>query len=86
MKAPKLPKCPSHFHEFIDSCLEGRTAAADFGWSTYMMDTILVGQVAERLPGTKLAWNAGTRAFGTAAADAFLARPYHAGWEIPGLA
>ena len=85
MKAPKLLKCPSHFHEFIDSCLEDRTAAADFGWSTYMMDTILIGQVAERLPGTKLAWNVGTRTFGNAAADAFLTRPYRAGWEIPGL-
>lgn len=86
MKAPKLPKCPSHFHEFIDSCLEGRKAAADFGWATHMMDTILVGQIAERLPGAKLTWNAQKRAFGNAAADAFLTRPYRAGWEVPGLA
>ena len=85
MKAPKLEKCPSHFHEFIDSCLAGRKAAADFGWSTYMMDTILVGQIAERLQGTKLNWDAQARKFGNAAADAFLTRPYRAGWEVPGL-
>ena len=51
-----------------------------------MMDTILVGQIAERLPGAKLTWNAQKRAFGNAAADAFLTRTYRAGWEVPGLA
>lgn len=86
MKAPRLPKCPSHFHDFINSCLAGQRAAADFGWSTYMMDTILVGQIAERLPGTRLAWDRTRRAFDLPAANAFLTRPYRAGWEVPGLA
>ena len=86
MEGPQLPAAPTHYHEFVDACLEGRKAAADFDWSTWMMETILAGEIAERVAGTKLAWNAKSRRFDNAAANEFLVRPYRKGWEIPGLA
>jgi len=49
------------------------------------METILAGEISERLPGTKLAWDAKRRVFDCAAANAFLKSSYRKGWEIEGL-
>ena len=85
LEAPALPPAPTHFHEFVDACLEGRKASADFDWSTWMMETILTGEIAERLPGTALSWNARERRFDSAAANAFLTSSYRKGWKVEGL-
>ena len=79
---PEVGPAPTHFHEFIDRCRDGRRAAADFAWSTHMMELILTGTIAERLPGRKLAWNRATQSFGDAAADAFLGSEYRSGWSL----
>ena len=86
MKPLTLPSAPTHFHEFVDGCLEGHRTEADFNWATWLMETVLAGEIAERLPGVKLAWNAKTRQFDQAAANAFLSASYRKGWETPGLA
>ena len=82
MKGPQLPAAPTHYHEFVDACLEGRKASTDFDWTTWMMETILTGEIAERLPGTKLAWDPKRRSFDCAAANAFLKSSYRAGWTL----
>ena len=82
MKAPQLPAVPSHYHEFVDACLEGRKASTDFDWTTWMMETILAGEIAERVSGTKLAWDPKNRVFDCIAANAFLKSSYRKGWEI----
>ena len=79
---PEVGPAPTHFHEFIDRCRDGRKAAADFAWSTHMMELILTGTIAERLPGRKLAWNRAAQSFGDAAADAFLGSEYRSGWSL----
>jgi len=83
---PKLPPAPSHYHEFVNACLEGRAASTDFAWSTYMMETVLAGAAAERVPRVNLAWDPATRRFDNAAANALLGASYRAGWHVPGLA
>ena len=60
-------------------------ASTDFDWTTWMMETILAGEIAERVAGTKLAWDPARRAFDCAAANAFLKSSYRKGWEIEGL-
>ena len=86
VEPPRLPAVPSHYHEYVDCCLAGRTASTDFSWATYMMDAILMAETAERLPsGTRLAWNAATRSFGDAKADGILTTPYRKGWEVKGV-
>ncbi len=82
---PAVGPAPTHYHEFVDCCLEGRRAATDFAWSTYMRECVIVGEIAERVVGTRLAWDAKARRFDNPAANAFLSRPYRKGWEIPGL-
>ena len=85
VNGPQLPPVPTHYHEFVNACLEGRKASTDFDWTTWMMETILAGEIAERVAGTKLAWDPARRAFDCAAANAFLKSSYRKGWEIEGL-
>ncbi len=82
---PDVGDAPTHYHEFIDCCLAGKRAVTDFAWSTCMRECVIAGEIAERVVGTKLAWDAKARRFDSAAANAFLTRPYRKGWEIEGL-
>ena len=85
-EAPDVGKVPTHYHEYVDSCRAGRKATADFSWSTHMMELILTGEIAERLPGRLLKWDRAAGKFaGAPDANAFLTRTYRKGWEIPGL-
>ena len=85
VKVPDVGPAPTHYHEFVDCCLAGKAAATDFAWSTYMRECVIAGEIAERVVGRKIAWDAKRRRFDNAAANSFLARPYRKGWEIDGL-
>jgi predicted dehydrogenase len=82
---PQVPDAPSHYHEFVDCCLACKVASTDFAWSTYMRECVIAGEIAERVTGTKITWDAKARRFDSASANAFLTRPYRKGWEIIGL-
>ena len=85
-EGPEVGPAPTHFHEFVNCCLEGRKACADFSWSTHMMELILTGEIAERLPGRLLKWNGKAGRFDNAPdANNFLSCAYRAGWQTPGL-
>ena len=87
--SPALPAAgdaQNHFDEFALRCLEGGRARSDFSWTTRMMDAVLLGGVAERLPERRHVWNDSSRSFDTAEATAMLKSSYRKGWEIPGLA
>ena len=84
---PKLTACPSHYHEFLNSCLEKKKSSADFSVAAPMVETILLGNVAERMPDTLLNWDAPNMQISNVpAANKFLRRTYRKGWELPGLA
>ncbi|MBO7721622.1 MAG: Gfo/Idh/MocA family oxidoreductase [Kiritimatiellae bacterium] len=85
VKVPDAGKAPTHYHEFVDCCLEGKKASTDFEWSTYMREFVITGEIAERCAGRTLKWNAASRRFGDPVADAFLVRSYRKGWEVPGM-
>ena len=85
IKIPEVGSAPTHYHEFVDCCLAGKAASTDFAWSTYMRECVIAGEIAERVPGAKLTWDAKNRRFDNAAANAFLTRSYRNGWEISGL-
>ena len=82
---PTVGPAPTHYHEFLNCVVRGGKAATDFSWSTYMRECVIAGEIAERVAGTKISWDAVSRRFDNAAANAFLTRPYRKGWEIPGL-
>lgn len=81
-KGPDVGDAPTHYHEYLDRCLDGRKASADFAWSTHMMELILTGTIAERFPGRKLVWNRKMQSFGDAQADVFLKSTYREGWSL----
>ena len=82
---PNVSPAPNHFEEFAIRCLEGGRARSDFAWTTYMTDAILLGGVAERIPGRRHGWNNATRSFDTPEATALLKSRYREGWQLPDL-
>jgi hypothetical protein len=79
---PKVGAAPTHFDEFVERCLDGGRARSDFAWTTYMTDAILLGGVAERLPGRRHVWNDADKAFDTREANALLKSSYRGGWSM----
>ena len=87
-KAPVLPAveaAPTHFDEFVARCREGGKARSDFGWSARMMETVILGGVAEQIPDRPLRWDAANSTFDYAPATALLKSSYRKGWELAGL-
>lgn len=83
---PKLPPRPNHYHEFLDACVVGKRARADFSVIAPMMESILLGNLAERVPDTLLKWDASNmKITNVAEANRFLRRTYRKGWELEGL-
>ena len=59
--SPKLPnvgKAPSHWHEYINACLDGGTTTSSFSWAGRMSEMVLLGNAAMSMPGKRLAWDA----------------------------
>ena len=79
---PKLADAPSHFDEYVARCLDGRPARSDFRWTCRMMDTILAGGVAERIPNVTHRWDGVKRVFDSEEANAVSHSRYRAGWEF----
>ena len=84
---PVLPPWPSHYHEFLNGCAEGKRTSADFSRVVPMVEAILLGNVAERVPDTTLAWEPGAmRITNHETANGFLRRSYRKGWALAGIA
>ncbi len=74
----------NNYEEFVDACKGKVKAYADIDHSVPMLEAMLVGCIAQRLPGTKLAWDSRKQTFGRKDADAFIRpfiRPGWGGWE-----
>lgn len=82
VKAPKLPP-RNHYHHFVDACLGGENTESHFAQSGPMTEAILLGTVAARIPGEKLAWDsARLKITNHASANRHLARRYRDGWHV----
>jgi predicted dehydrogenase len=76
----------SHWHQWVDACLGRGAASANFDYSGPLTEFVLLGVVANRVPGKQLTWNAAElKLEGSAEAQALLKRTYRKGWEVPGL-
>ena len=83
---PKFGKRASHWHEFLDSCIAGKQAYSGFERVVPMVESVLLGNIAERVPGETLAWDSAAMRFtNSPAANGYLYRPYRKGWELAGL-
>lgn len=79
---PQVGDAPSHFDEYVARCFDGKTARSDFAWTTRMMDAVLMGGIAERLPGRRHVWNPSTRTFDSAEANRLSVSAYRDGWTL----
>lgn len=83
---PKLQPGPSHYHEFLDACLANTKSSADFSSVAPMVEAVLLGNVAERMPDTLLNWDASAMQITNAPeANRYLRRTYRKGWELPAV-
>ncbi|QNN22618.1 Gfo/Idh/MocA family oxidoreductase [Planctomycetales bacterium ZRK34] len=75
-----------HYRNWTDAIIAGKLAASNFDVAAPLAETVLLGTIAQRLPGQKLSYNSESMRFdGNAKADALLRREYRAGWQIPEL-
>ena len=76
------PNKSGHYIEFVNACKGEDICASDVDHSVPMLEGMLVGCIAQRIPG-KLEWNSGKQSFvSNPAADALI-KPYiRQGWEF----
>lgn len=51
---PFAPQLKSHYHEYLDCCLDGGKARSRFEWSARLTESIVAGNMAQRNPGVAL--------------------------------
>ena len=85
---PKLiERSIGHYQEFREAALGIRawdSPGSNFKYSAPFTETILLGNVAQRVPkGKKLMWDAKAMTFSNSPeANSFITKPYRAGWEF----
>jgi len=79
-------KGDNHWHQFVNACKgEGKTSA-NFDYAGPLTEFVLLGVLANRVPGKLLTWNAADlKLEGSPEASALLRRTYRKGWEVEGL-
>ena len=75
-----------HWHQFVNAVRgEGKTSTG-FDYSGPLTESILLGGVATRFPKTTLNWDAaGLKFSNVTEANAYIQRPYRAGWQVAGV-
>jgi predicted dehydrogenase len=84
----KLPEVMgnNHYHEFVEAILGKGQTSTPFNYSGPLSETVLLGSLATRFPETTLEWNSAKLKFrNEKQANAFLKRPYRAGWKVKSL-
>ncbi|MDB5386178.1 MAG: putative dehydrogenase, partial [Planctomycetaceae bacterium] len=79
----KIPivKARDHYVSWADACRGEDKTTSHFDYSAPLTETVLLGTIAIRLPGTPLAWNAEKLEIaGSPHAAALLTKSYREGW------
>jgi predicted dehydrogenase len=85
VQPPKLPP-RNHYHHFVDACLGGEKTESHFAQTGPMTEAILLGTVAIRVPGQKLAWDsARLKVTNQPEANRYLQRHYREHWHVAGF-
>ncbi len=76
-----------HWSDWAEACVGGPgKPSAPFEYAGPLTESVLLGSVAVRFPGTTLKWNSKRLKFtNVKAANAFVRRKYRSGWEVAGL-
>jgi predicted dehydrogenase len=81
---PTLPRSPGHHVEWVNAMRGGRPAMSNFvDHAALLAEIVLLGNVAIRVGGKRVVWNAEKmQAVGLSAADEFIRRQYRKGWDL----
>ncbi|HUF63065.1 MAG TPA: Gfo/Idh/MocA family oxidoreductase [Verrucomicrobiales bacterium] len=76
----------SHYHAFVDACLQGGVTGSHFSYAGPLAETTLLGTVALRHPGRELAWDAAAlRVTNLEEANQSVHKTYRDGWSLEDL-
>ncbi len=80
------PGGTDHYLQFVEACRGNGKTSAPFDYSGPLTESVLLGCLATRFPGTTLEWNAANLKFTNhTQANLFIHRQYRRGWEVEGL-
>jgi hypothetical protein len=80
------PGGENHYLQFVEACRGNGKTSTPFSYSGPLTESVLLGCLATRFPGTTLEWDAAKlHLTGAPNADAFVRRRYRAGWEVEEL-
>lgn len=74
-----------HYLEWPNAILAGRPANSSFEVAGPLTEMVMLGTIAQRVPGRRLVWDAPRLRFDDPAATALVRRQYRPGWEIDAL-
>ena len=74
-----------HYKVWTDAILAGKPANSHFDYAAPLNETVMIGTVAQRLPGHIHNWNAAALSFDSPEATALVRRKYRKEWRIPAL-
>jgi predicted dehydrogenase len=78
-----LPRRPGTWIEWHEACRGGEPAGCHFEWAVPLTSMVLLGNIAIRLAGKRLEWDAEAMRFPNhPAANSFLKETYHNGWSL----
>jgi len=80
----QIPVVPArdHYVSWAHACLGEDKTTSHFDYSGPLSETVLLGTIAIRIPGTTLSWNAEKLELGgSPRAQGLLTKTYRAGWE-----
>jgi hypothetical protein len=71
-----------HYVQWADACRGEDKTTSHFDYAGPLSETVLLGSIAIRLPGTALSWNAGKMELtGSPHAQGLLTKSYRSGWQ-----
>jgi hypothetical protein len=86
-KAAAVPKSmersPGHYEEFYQACRGGKRPVASFDYSGPLTETVLLGVLSMRAPGTRLEWDSeNLKVKNVPHVNDFIHMEYRQGWTL----
>jgi len=78
-----MERSPGHYEEWVEACRGGKRPAAGFDYSGPMTETVLLGVLSLRAPGTRLEWDTESQKVKNAPElNQFIHATYRKGWTL----
>ena len=72
-----------HLKDWIRACKDGNPASSNFvDYGGQLTEMVLLGVVAQRMPGEQLEWDSKKLEFKNKEANKYLHTPYRKGWSL----